>query len=246
MAGLHGLAGCHDCAYPNAVATVCPPTESNTGQTGDVSRFASFSAKLRWTLLAGSAHHSSTRDNSTLNDRNHTRSFMPADTGGAGAERQTFGSGVYLRRSAHQAGQHGSLVQGAQARRYRGLSMARSEAHVGELARAGRDSALRVTGARRMGDREDGAALRAPGRGASGGLRQQHGKSRHKYGTTTGLPRHSPIASGRKLRKFVVARGGIEPPTRGFSVQGRKPSNPLILRQFDRPGHGIFCAVTQR
>jgi hypothetical protein len=33
--------------------------------------------------------------------------------------------------------------------------------------------------------------------------------------------RHSPIASGEKLRKFVVARGGIEPPTRGFSVPCR-------------------------
>jgi hypothetical protein len=28
--------------------------------------------------------------------------------------------------------------------------------------------------------------------------------------------RHSPIASREELRKFVVARGGIEPPTRGF------------------------------
>jgi hypothetical protein len=52
--------------------------------------------------------------------------------------------------------------------------------YVGELARAKRNSAFRVTGARRMGDREDGAALRAPRRGASGasgGLRGQHGKS---------------------------------------------------------------------
>ena len=43
-------------------------------------------------------------------------------------------------------------------------------------------------------------------------------KSRHKYGTTTGFPRHSPITTGWKIKNFVVARGGIEPPTRGFSV----------------------------
>jgi hypothetical protein len=35
-----------------------------------------------------------------------------------------------------------------------------------------------------MGNREDGAALRAHGRGASGGVRQQHGKSRVE--STTG------------------------------------------------------------
>jgi integrase len=49
-------------------------------------------------------------------------------------------SGVYLQGSADQAGQQESLVQRAQARRYRGLSLARSAPHVGELARAGRDT----------------------------------------------------------------------------------------------------------
>jgi hypothetical protein len=125
----------------------------------------------------------------------------------------------YLRRSAHQAGQHGSVVQGARARRYRGLSLARSAPHVGELARAGRDTALRVTGARGMGNREGGASLRAPRRGTSGGLRRQHGRSRHNYGTSTGLPRHTPIADRWEIMKLMVARGGIEPPTRGFSVR---------------------------
>jgi hypothetical protein len=51
---------------------------------------------------------------------------------------------------------------------------------------------------------------------------------------TTGLPRHSSIAtfvSVEKLRKFVVARGGIEPPTRGSSVQTPKLGNALIWRQ---------------
>ena len=34
---------------------------------------------------------------------------------------------------------------------------------------------------------------------------------------------------GEELRKFVVARGGIEPPTRGFSVQGSKRAMWLKL-----------------
>jgi integrase len=127
-------------------------------------------------------------------------------------------SGVYLQGSAGQAGQQESLVQRAQARRYRGLSLARSAPHVGELARAGRNAALRVTGARGLGNREDGAPLRTPRRGTLGGVCGQHGESRHKYGTSTGFLRHTPIASGRKIRKLMVARGGIEPPTRGFSV----------------------------
>jgi hypothetical protein len=52
-------------------------------------------------------------------------------------------------------------------------------------------------------------------------------KSRHKYGTSTGFPRHSPIASSEELTKFVVARDRIELPTRGFSVQCPKPTNLL-------------------
>ena len=55
----------------------------------------------------------------------------------------------------------------------------RLAAHVGELARARRDAALRATGARGLGNREDGASLRAPGCRSLGGLRQQHGQSWH-------------------------------------------------------------------
>ena len=66
-------------------------------------------------------------------------------------------------------------------------------------------------------------------RGTSGGLRRQHGKSRHEYGTTTGLPRHSPIASGEKLSKFMVARDRIELPTRGFSVPVPKRAKSVTV-----------------
>ena len=82
--------------------------------------------------------------------------------GRAGAEGQASGAGVYLQGAAGQAGEQESVVQGTEARRNRGLSLARSAAHLGELARAGRNAALRVTGARRLGDGEDGAALCAP------------------------------------------------------------------------------------
>jgi hypothetical protein len=66
----------------------------------------------------------------------------------ARAERKAPDSGVYLQGSAGQAGQQESLVQRNETCRYRGLSLARSATHVGELARAGRDTALRVTGYR--------------------------------------------------------------------------------------------------
>jgi hypothetical protein len=94
----------------------------------------------------------------------------------------------------------------------------RHATHLGELARAERHAALRAAGARRLEEREDGAPLRASGCGTPRGIRGQHGKSRHNYGTTSGFSRHSPIATGEKLKRIVVARGGIEPPTRGFSV----------------------------
>jgi hypothetical protein len=42
-----------------------------------------------------------------------------------------------------------------------------------------------------MGDRENGATLRAPRRGSPRGLRRQVGKLWHKRGTTTGFLRHS-------------------------------------------------------
>src|SRR5580700_2635887 len=64
-------------------------------------------------------------------------------------------------------------------------------------------AALRITGARRVGDREDGAPLRVPRRRASDGLCRQHGKARHKYGTTTGFMRHSLIASIWKIKNWI-------------------------------------------
>jgi len=121
----------------------------------------------------------------------------------ARAESKASHKGLYLRGRTDQAGQHESLVQGAETRRYRGLSMARPAPHMGQLACAERHAALRITGACRVGDREDGAPLRAPRRSASDGLYRQHGKSRHKYGTTTGFPRHSLIASSWKIKNLI-------------------------------------------
>jgi hypothetical protein len=44
----------------------------------------------------------------------------------------------------------------------------------------------------------------------------------------------------------MVARGGIEPPTRGFSVPRPKRLNFLIRLGFLKSNHGIFCAVMPR
>jgi hypothetical protein len=41
----------------------------------------------------------------------------------------------------------------------------------------------------------------------------------HPVGAILARSRHTPIADRWKIMKFVVARGGIEPPTRGFSVR---------------------------
>jgi len=42
----------------------------------------------------------------------------------------------------------------------------------------------------------------------------------------------------------LVARGGIEPPTRGFSVQVRKRPKSLTIQLFYQASHGIFWGVT--
>jgi hypothetical protein len=101
--------------------------------------------------------------------------------------------------------QHGSVVLGAQARWCWKLPLARLAARVGKLARAGRDTSLRDTGARRLRNREDGPTLCPRCRGTLGSLRQHHGKSRRNYGTTTGFPRHSPIASEAQLKRSCYA-----------------------------------------
>ena len=69
------------------------------------------------------------------------------------AERQASRTGVLLRGTAYQAGQHEGLVPRAEARRYRGLSLSRSAPYLGELARAERDTAVCFAGARQAGKR---------------------------------------------------------------------------------------------
>jgi hypothetical protein len=112
----------------------------------------------------------------------------------------TSGVRILLRRQSGVSGKHGSLVKGACARGYRELSLARFAPHPGELACAGGNAALRVTGTRRMGDRAQGAPLCSPGGGSSGGQCEWPRKSWH-----------SRTISLRKVRVFLVAREGIEP-----------------------------------
>ena len=64
----------------------------------------------------------------------------------------------------------------------------------------------------------------------------------HKYGTTTGFPRHSPIETRGKIKAYMVAREGIEPPTRGFSVLGPNQFKSLMRREFQRR----HCGIIQR
>jgi hypothetical protein len=68
-----------------------------------------------------------------------------------------------------------------------------------------------------LGDCLDGAALRAPGRRSSRRLRQQRESHGHKLVTGRKRLKRHVFVSPRKTRTGLVARGGIEPPTRGFS-----------------------------
>jgi hypothetical protein len=45
---------------------------------------------------------------------------------------------------------------------------------------------------------------------------------------------------------FMVARGGIEPPTRGFSGRGPNRSNFLNSKAILPAFHGIFSGITPR
>ena len=53
---------------------------------------------------------------------------------------------------ADHAGQHQGLVRGLERCRHQGFSLARSAAHLGELARAERHAAVRAAGVRRLGE----------------------------------------------------------------------------------------------
>jgi len=107
----------------------------------------------------------------------------------AEADRQAPGHRVHVQRSRDRAGQHGGLVQGTQAGGHPQLPLARPAAHVGKLARAGRNSAARAAGVGRLGELRHGPAVRALGSRAPGavGRATQCSVGRwHKCGTTAG------------------------------------------------------------
>jgi integrase len=64
--------------------------------------------------------------------------------------------------------------------------------------------------------------------GASRGLRRCPENSWHNPGTTAGAAKNRLVRKYKKNTGFLVAREGIEPPTRGFSVLQSKASNYLI------------------
>ena len=88
----------------------------------------------------------------------------------AAARRETCNARVQLQRKADMSGQHQGVVRRSRAGRHHGLSLARSAAHLGELARAARHAAVRITGAWGLGKSGDGASLCAPVGGAPGTL----------------------------------------------------------------------------
>jgi PIN domain len=53
-----------------------------------------------------------------------------------------------------------------------------------------------------------------------------------------------PAQKRAAIMKLMVARGGIEPPTRGFSVQSSKPLNSLVDQRFPLGLCEIFCGLT--
>jgi integrase len=66
---------------------------------------------------------------------------------------------VFSYKGAHCPSQHQGLVRGAKTSRHRGLSLARSEARLGNLARTERNAAVRVAGVGRLAESRDGAPL---------------------------------------------------------------------------------------
>src|SRR5205823_14343952 len=60
------------------------------------------------------------------------------------------------------------------------------------------------------------------------------------------VPHISQLMLGRHAQVFdlMVARGGIEPPTRGFSIRGRKRRNRLTQQEFVHQCCEIFWRVT--
>ena len=99
-----------------------------------------------------------------------------------------------------------TLVQGVKARGTRELPVARSTAHLGLVACATGNAALRLAGNDGLGDGEDGAPVCALSRGASRGLRRYPENSWHNPGTVIGAAKTARIMSTGK--GFFGGQGG--------------------------------------
>ena len=145
-----------------------------------------------------------------------------------------------------RVGGHDRSCRTRQARRYRGLSMARSAPHMGELARAGRNALFALQ--ELAGWKTEKMVRRYAHLGAEH-LAIYAGNT-ESHGTNTAQPPDfrgtAPIASHGKLKKLVVARGGIEPPTRGLSVRVRNTPNHVMRKELFQANCGIFRALTPR
>ena len=119
------------------------------------------------------------------------------------------GASVHLRQEARVSGEFDGLVQGVEACGNRELPLARSATHLGLMARAAGNAALRAARNGRMRDGKNGAQVCALGRGAPRRLRGCFIVSRHNYGTPVFAAKTARIASIRKIKDFLVAREAL-------------------------------------
>ena len=149
--------------------------------------------------------------------------WRPLERDGAGdrarSSGEASGASLHVRRETCVSGEFQGVVQGTEARGDRGLPLARLATHLGLMACAERNALVCTSRNGGLGDRENGAALCAPSRGASRRLRRQLETSWHNPGTVAGAAKTARTVTLRKIKDFLVAREGIEPPTRGFSVR---------------------------
>jgi hypothetical protein len=96
-----------------------------------------------------------------------------------------------------------------------------------------------------LGDGENGAPVCALSRRASRRLRRQLETSWHNPGTVASAVKTARTVTLRKIKDFLVAREGIEPPTRGFSVRVRavNKTGPFLPRHPEHINQSISWAI---
>jgi hypothetical protein len=125
-------------------------------------------------------------------------------------------------RQADRAGQHQRMVPSHQTRRVKAFPLSQLKTRLGKLACAIGYAVVRAARVGRVGNRAHGATLCASQRRASGAACGAYGRTfGHVLGNTGKQQQKAVRRYGRMTlfpRQNLVAKGGIEPPTHGFSV----------------------------